>query len=131
MIEVKASTGQEHYKTIISTNNNSLIADEPLDEGGQDLGFTPKELLAASLASCTSITLRMYADRKEWKVDNISVSVTLEIDRETNTSSFKRTVAITGDLDEQQRNRMLTIANACPVHKILSGSITIHTELAS
>lgn len=67
MHTVKASTTEENYQTLLTAGQHQIVADEPIDNGGKDTGFTPKELLASSLASCTAITLKMYADRKDWK----------------------------------------------------------------
>ncbi len=128
-VTVNAITKREKYKTTISSETNQLIADEPLIDGGTDLGFSPVELLAGALASCTSITLRMYADRKEWNIDEIKVDVQFSRDSITNSSSFERLISYVGDLEEAQKNRLLAIANACPVHKTLSGTIAIETKL--
>ncbi len=123
-----ATTGRELYKTIIRSSSNEIIADEPVDLGGKDLGLNPAELLTASLASCTSITLRMYADRKEWNIDEITVEVILN-DADKNNPILMRNVAVKGNLDEQQTARLLAIANACPMHKLLGRGIEIQTEL--
>lgn len=128
MKETTAVTRQEKYKTIIRSATNEIIADEPINLGGKDLGLSPGELLTASLASCTSITLRMYSDRKEWDVQEISVNVTLN-DEDKNNSVLIRVVEIEGNLNEQEQTRLLAIANACPIHKLLSKGIEIRTEL--
>jgi len=128
MKETTAITGREKYKTIIRSATNEIIADEPIELGGKDLGFEPGQLLTASLGSCTSITLRMYADRKEWDVEEISVKVTLN-DEDKNNPILMRIIEIKANLDEQQKSRLLTIANACPVHKLLSKGIEIITEM--
>lgn len=128
MKETTAITGREKYKTIIRSATNEIIADEPIDLGGKDLGFAPGQLLTASLGSCTSITLRMYADRKEWNVEEISVKVTLN-NEDKNNPILMRIIEIKANLDEQQKSRLLTIANACPVHKLLSKGIEIITEM--
>lgn len=128
-VKVISNTGKEKYKTLISTRNHQIIADEPFDENGQDLGMKPTELLAGALASCTSITLRMYADRKNWYLENIHVEVSFVRDATTNTASFTRNISYTGNLEDAQRDRLLAIANACPVHKVLSGTIVIETAL--
>lgn len=128
MKETTAITGREKYKTIIRSATNEIIADEPIELGGKDLGFEPGQLLTASLGSCTSITLRMYADRKEWNVEEISVKVTLN-DEDKNNPILMRIIEIKANLDEQQKSRLLTIANACPVHKLLSKGIEIITEM--
>lgn len=86
------------------------------------------ELLASSLAACTSITLRMYADRKEWELESIGVSV--DIETENNSSHFDRKISLTGNLSEEQTHKLLDIANHCPVHKILNSTISIHTTLS-
>lgn len=128
MKETTAITGREKYKTIIRSATNEIIADEPIDLDGKDLGFDPGQLLTASLGSCTSITLRMYADRKEWDVEEISVKVTLN-DEDKNNPILMRIIEIKANLDEQQKSRLLTIANACPVHKLLSKGIEIITKM--
>lgn len=128
MKETTAITGREKYKTIIRSATNEIVADEPIDLNGKDLGFDPGQLLTASLGSCTSITLRMYADRKEWNVEEISVKVTLN-NEDKNNPILMRIIEIKANLDEQQKSRLLTIANACPVHKLLSKGIEIITEM--
>lgn len=90
--------------------------------------MTPGELLCSSLASCTSITLRMYADRKEWKVEQITVQVTLN-DEDKKNPVMHRVVEIKAEMDDEQQARLLAIANACPVHKLLSRGMEIRTEM--
>lgn len=121
-----AVMGAEQYKTEMILDTHTLISDEPLDNGGKDLGPSPSDFLRMSLASCTAITLRMYANRKGFDVSQIEVKVGMEsLDDKT---VFHRQVKITGNIDEQQRKRMLHIANACPVHKILTNPIEVHTQ---
>jgi putative redox protein len=122
-----AIIGLDKYKTNILLDNHSLIADEPVDAGGQDAGPTPGDFLRISLASCTAITLRMYADRKGFDVTEIEVKVHTE--RIETKTTFHRQVLLTGNLDEAQRARMLQIANACPVHKVLTHPIEVITKL--
>ncbi|MBB6002939.1 OsmC family protein [Arcicella rosea] len=131
MEKVHAQIGKELYKTTIQTTTNTLITDEPIEVGGKDLGFNPKELLAAALAACTSATLRMYADRKAWDLAEVKVAVTFERDATANKSFFNRKIELIGNLDEEQKARLLVIANSCPVHKILTNPIEISTELTS
>ena len=131
MAKVSASIGTEPYKTeITSPTGNTVIADEPVESGGKKLGFSPSELLAASLSACTSATLRMYADRKGWDLKAVSLEVEVERDEEANKTFIHRSLELTGNLDEAQRSRLLAIANKCPIHKILSNPIEIVTELA-
>src|SRR5690606_20691920 len=126
MNNVTATTGKEQYKTIVKSETNIHIADEPAALGVKDLGFSPQELLASSLASCTSITLRMYTDHKKWEVGEIKVTVSYEKDEETNVTTLEREVYISGELDEKQRKRILSVANACPIHKTLINTIEIN-----
>lgn len=125
---VKALIHKAHYATEISSATNTLIADEPISNGGIGKGFAPMELLASSLAACTSITLRMYADRKEWDLE--SIEVTVDMERNNDTSIFNRTIHLKGNLNEEQNHKLLDIANHCPVHKILNSSISIQTQLS-
>jgi putative redox protein len=130
MVKISSHTGQELYKTdITSPSGNIIIADEPAINGGQNLGFSPKELLAASLAACTSATLRMYANRKGWDLTAINTEVNLDRDEQANQTIITRNIQLTGSIDETQKARLLTVANSCPVHKILSNTINIHTEI--
>lgn len=128
MDQAKALTGKEKYRTQVTTASHTIVADEPMELGGKNTGMTPGELLCGSLASCTSITLRMYVDRKEWPVENIVVDVTLE-DEDKSNPVLARTVTVNGNLDDQQQSRILSIANACPMHKLLSRGIEIRTEV--
>jgi putative redox protein len=125
---VTATIGTDHFRTEITTGRKTIIADEPDELGGTDLGPAPGEFLMISLASCTAITLRMYADRKKWPIEKITVEINFE--KVDNKTIFKREVQLTGDLTEDQRARLLQIANACPVHKTLTNPIEIQTSLS-
>ncbi|MPS64978.1 MAG: osmotically inducible protein OsmC [Chryseobacterium sp.] len=130
-VTVKASLGKEKYYTEVFAGENTLITDEPIDKGGQNKGFNPFEILATSLASCTAATLRMYIERKEWNVEKVNVEVELENFPLTKRAVFKRDITFEGtDLDEEQLKRLRTIADACPVHKILTNDIEILTKIS-
>ena len=123
----------------ILTPHHRLISDEPIALGGADLGFNPYELLLAALGSCTSMTLRMYANHKQ--IDLQGIQVELHHDRihvedcadcdkhPQQIDVINRDIQLTGHLDEQQRARLLDIANACPVHKTLCNKIQVNTRL--
>jgi putative redox protein len=122
-----ATIGKEHFRTEIISGAKQIVADEPEELGGTNEGPAPGEFLLISLASCTAITIRMYADRKDWPVEKITVEVDFEkIDNKT---VFKRELQLEGDLTDEQRTRLLQIANACPVHKTLTNPIEIQTVL--
>lgn len=124
---VRAVIGNAHYQTRLYAAGHELLADEPEELGGTNAGPAPGELLMLSLASCTAITLRMYADRKAWPIDQIEVEIDLEKSGETNI--FKREIHLSGELTDEQRSRLLQIANACPVHKVLTHPIEVTTQL--
>lgn len=129
--DVHISLGTEKYTTQINVRTHTLIADEPTTIGGADKGFAPYELLLASLGSCTAITIRMYADRKEWDLKHIDVILNME-QEETKTgkhSVFHRALKLEGNLDIKQKERLLAIAKQCPVAKILKGQIEIESAL--
>jgi putative redox protein len=126
---IQAQIGANNYLTQIKSENHQLIADEPLNLGGQDAGMAPFELLAASLGACTSITLKMYANLKNISLQNIEVEVKLLADERNDKVQFIRFIHLEGDLSPEIRQRMLKVANSCPVHKILSRQIEIETEL--
>lgn len=127
MSKIQAYTTTEHYQTQLSNGRTEILADEPADLGGQDLGFAPEELLCSALAACTNITLRMYADRKEWPLEAIHTEVEIVRDDNSKTNTFVRKIRLEGALDAAQRERLLQIASLCPVHKILSGQLAIET----
>nr|WP_294780690.1 OsmC family protein [uncultured Flavobacterium sp.] len=130
MDTVSAKIDTRLYRTeITSASGNILISDEPQELGGKNLGLNPTELLAASLVSCTLITLRMYINRKQWNVSEIDVKIDFERDSERSVSLFNRKIEVIGEIDETQRQRLETIANSCPIHKILTNTIEIKTTL--
>ncbi len=116
-----ASIALQHYRVNLQNGRHTFFADEPKTAGGTETAPTPDELLEASLASCTAITLRMYADRKQWIVETIDVSVHLT--RENGKTVFTKNIGVRGSLTNEQKQRLLEIAKACPVSKTLLGEI--------
>ncbi|HMK03388.1 MAG TPA: OsmC family protein [Ferruginibacter sp.] len=128
MAKVTANNGKENYLIEIqSPTANIVMADEPIGKGGQDKGFSPKELLAAALAACTNATVRMYCTRKAWDLNNVHVQI--ELIEEEGKTIFNRRLQFEGNLDETQRHRLFIVANACPIHKILTNTIAVDTAL--
>ena len=123
----KASIASANYQVQLTNGRHRFSADEPKNLGGADSSPAPDELLEASLASCTAITLRMYADRKGWMIPTIEVSVSLE--RIEGKTVFTRQITIQGEVAEEQRQRLLQIAKACPVSKTLLGEIEINSNI--
>jgi putative redox protein len=136
---VVVRTGREHYTTEIVAGGHGLLADEPIAVGGADRGPSPYDLLLAGLGSCTSITLRMYADRKEWPVEEIRVHLTHDKvhaedcahceTREGKLTRIQREIELIGPLSTEQRERLLEIANKCPVHRTLHEEIWVESFL--
>ena len=134
---VVASTGQGKFEQLLFDGRHALVADEPAAAGGADVGPGPYEFLLMSLGSCTSMTLHMYAGRKQWPLEQVVVRLrhskvyaedcencekpTAKIDR------IEREIEVIGALDAEQRSRLLEIANQCPVHRTLSSKIDIKT----
>jgi len=128
MVKVKANIKTDRYRIEIKTpTENLLIADEPIDKGGKDTGFSPKELLLAALSACTSATLRMYIERKGWDIPEIFVET--ELTESNNTNLFHRKISFKGTLTDAQKTVLINVANTCPVHKILAGENHFQTEL--
>ena len=132
--------GKTKYSTEIVARSHSILADEPKKYGGLDVGVTPYELLLGSLGSCTAITLRMYADRKKWDLDEVLVHLehfkqhaedcnSCSDDRTAKIDKFVRTIELVGNLTFEERKRLLEIANRCPVHRTLENKIEIETIL--
>ncbi|MCD9854593.1 OsmC family protein [Epilithonimonas sp. JDS] len=129
-VKVKATLGTEKYYTEVIAGENRLITDEPVDKGGGNKGFNPFEILATSLASCTAATLRMYIDRKGWDIPVINVEVDLENFPQTKMAQFCRVIDFgTTEISEEIKDRLFKIADACPIHKILTNNIEILTKI--
>ncbi len=129
MAIINASIGTQHYETSLASATNTYVADEPLSNGGTDKGFSPSELLASALATCTCVTLRMYADRKGWPLTAVHTKVEFSRDSELNVSNITREISLEGELSDVQRARLLSIANGCFIHKSLSNPINISTRI--
>ncbi len=117
----------EGYRTRITAGNNSLIADEPVDAGGNDEGMSPYELLLSALGACTAMTLRMYIDRKKLPVTGIDVRLSFhkvkpEEPGGTEIHQITREIIISGEVTEEMRERLQYIATRCPVH------LTLHSD---
>lgn len=128
--DITGHIGTQKYLCTISWRNGQLIMDEPESNGGKDLGPDPYSALLASLASCTLATLRMYIDRKGWDIPeiNIAINAAQELDGEFETV-FSRHISFSTEITTEQKERLIQIANKCPVSKILKGKITINTQL--
>ena len=107
----------------VEMRKHTLVADEPKDEGGDDSGPSPQELLAASLASCTAITMEMYAERKGWDIGPIEVDCQYAPAERGSPTRFELVIRLPEDLDEDQTQRLMTIAAKCPVHRTLDGEV--------
>lgn len=135
---ITARTGANGFRTEILANGHALVADEPVDVGGTNEGPSPYDLVAAGLASCTSMTLQMYARRKGWALDEVTTRVLHEkvhaSDSPENASGrldrFTREIVAEGDLNKEQRERLVAIAERCPVHRSLEGSVEVTTRLS-
>lgn len=123
---VKIETG--HYAMQVkSGGGNILVADEPIEVGGENLGFSPDELLCSALGTCTAATLRMYADRKQWPLEAVEVEVSFQRQSSFTETAITRKISLLGPLTDDQKQRLLDIANKCPTHKTLSHPIHIQT----
>src|SRR5215475_4148207 len=132
--------GRLHYRQEISVGPHQYQADEPIDAGGRDAGPDPYELLLIALGSCVSMTVRMYADRKQWPLEAVRVELAwarvhvedcAACDKGIEfTDGIEMQLSFFGDLSESQRERLMQIANKCPVHRTLSSPIQIRAREA-
>jgi len=118
---------KEHFVAELTSRGHTILADVPQQSGGTDLALDPHEIFEAALAACTIITVQMYAERKNWKLESADVRVS--VDQEAAQSHLTREISFRGELDEQQIARLLEIADRCPIHKLMTGQISISTVL--
>ncbi len=126
--EVRVQTAEGAFGQTVTIGPHQLKGDEPPASGGTDQGPMPYEYLGAALGCCTSMTIKVYSDRKGWKLTSVRVLVTQDV--VDGAHVFRRTIELTGELSDEERARLLEIANKCPVHKTLSGTIRIESALA-
>jgi putative redox protein len=113
----------------ITVGEHRLVSDVSVAEGGEAAGPSPHDYLAAALGACTALTLRLYARHKKWPLENAEVVV--DLTHEAGLAKFERRLRLDGPLDAAQRERLLKVAESCPVHKALTGRIEIVTQLAA
>lgn len=133
-------TLEKGLKTTIQTRDITIIADEPVEDGGTNLGAKPTELLMAALSACAAITARLYADRKGWPLEGVEIDVEWEKFRKEDypayegesdwVNEFRQHITFKGNLTDEQKKRLLEIAGKCPVHRILSQPNFMYEYLA-
>ena len=129
MRKVVSQFGEGPLQQKLTTGDLHYVSDAEVSKGGNGTGPSPHEFLGAALAACTSMTLKMYSERKSIQLQN--AIVTVDIERHDDVEIFTRHIELVGDLDEEQRARMLEIAQRCPIHKALAGEIQIKTQLVN
>jgi len=117
------STRAGTFRQTVKVRDHSLTVDEPADQGGEDTGPSPQELLAASLASCTAITMEMYAKRKGWDVGDVEVSCDYTPAERGAPTRFQLTMRFPENLSDEMVERLRVIAAKCPVHRTLDGEV--------
>ena len=134
---VCVNSGSTRFAQNISVGAHAFQADEPSNNGGNDAGPNPHELLLAALGACASITVQMYANRKQWPLEGVHVCVSYvkvpaddQHDAKTGmVEGIEMEISCSGDLSQEQQRRLLEIAERCPVHRMLTSQMQIHTHL--
>ena len=117
------------YRHEVGVRDHEIIVDESKDQGGEDEGPDPQEMLAVSLASCTAITIEMYAKRKGWQIGDVEVEVDYEPAQRGSPTKFHMTTKLPKELPEEQRERLMQIAAKCPVHRTLEGEVMFEEDV--
>jgi uncharacterized OsmC-like protein len=138
---VAATIGRSGYQVRIDAGHHTLVSDEPLEVGGSDEGATPYDLVLAALGACTAMTLRMYADRKQWPLEEVIVRLHHSRShmadeqqceqRPVRLDQIERTLELSGALTHEQRIKLAEIAERCPVHRTLDAGVRITTRLSA
>ncbi|WP_114636323.1 OsmC family protein [Polynucleobacter necessarius] len=129
MKKVVSQFGEGPLQQKLTVGDTHFLSDAEVSKGGSGTGPSPHEFLGAALAACTSMTLKMYAGRKSMKLDN--AIVTVDIERADDIEKFSREIQLIGDLGDEEKGRLLEIADKCPIHKALVGQIQIKTQLVN
>jgi putative redox protein len=119
------------FQSRVTTPDASFIIDEPVAAGGLASGPNPYDLLAAALGGCTAMTIKMYANMKHWPLEHVRVRVMHERNESDGKIKFTRQIEMAGALDDEQKQRMLSVSQRCPVHKTLTEGADIATEILS
>ncbi len=119
----------EPYANEVITHHHRMVIDEPVPKGGADKGPKPSELLLASLGGCISITLRMYAEHKQWPVKAITVWLKRDPPEKNKPVQIQVNIEVSGDLEEPQLKRLRAIAKRCPIHRTITGDVEISHKL--
>jgi putative redox protein len=132
---VTIRTGQERYRSDVVVRGHRFVVDEPPEIGGGDTGPTPFDLLCAGLGACVTITLRMYADRKQWPLEEVVARVAhrrkrADFENEREGDVFNVQLDLRGALDDTMRQRLLEIAGRCPAHRMLVAGAAVEVRLA-
>lgn len=128
-IVASLNTKEDKFTTVINSNDHGLIADEPIDFGGNNYGMSPYDLVTSGLAACTTMTINMYASRKQWPLEEVIVYITHSKEQIENekVDVFTKEITLKGALDDKQKHRLIEIAAKCPVHKTLIATSKITT----
>jgi putative redox protein len=127
---VTATIGTVPYTVTLSDGAHQWLGDATAEHGGAYAGPTPHSILLSALGTCTAVTLTMYAGRKTWALEGVEVILGYA-NEAPGTTTISREIKVKGNLDAEQKERLLQIANACPIHKILTGEIKVESTLAA
>ena len=130
--EIVVHLGSVNYACTISDGHHQWVIDEPVENGGNNMSHDPYAALLASLGTCSAITMKMYAQRKGWHVEDIEIKLSLatQIVGGKRNTLFTRNISVKGNLTSEQLIPLEQIVTICPISKILEGEIAIETELA-
>ena len=129
---IVTATSSGGYKVALQAGRHDWHSDKPVGEAGSDTGPTPHQLLLGSLAACKAITVQMYAQRKEWPLTGVNISLGYQqVKGDSTLEKFDGEIQLLGELSDEQRHRLHEIAAKCPVHRILTNPVEINLTLAA